>query len=188
MRGARWYRALLLLYPRSFRREYGEEMLRCVRDARRDRLVSAPRLAVDLLATVPARHLEVIVHMQTTSKLLVAAIVTTIGIVAVAVVGGAIAAIALMVLLAWILWSLLRARGAEPGQHFWWKTAAVGAGVFALAFVVFAPPWPESWREAVPGEVAWFTGFLAFTGAIVCMVVGLLGGIVTFAARRRAIR
>ena len=34
--GERVYRALLLLYPRAFRREYGAEMLQLSRDQRRD--------------------------------------------------------------------------------------------------------------------------------------------------------
>lgn len=184
--GERMYRALLLLYPPSFRRDYGEEMARCARDARRDGFASWARSSADVVRTAPRRHLEVIGHMSTT-KLLVAATVTTVGIVAFAVVGGAWIALMLMLLLAWILWSLLQSRGAPP-RGLWWKTTAVGVGIFGVAFVVFAGPWPDSWRDAVPASLGWWTGLFMFIAAIVCVATGLLAGLVVLATRRRATR
>ncbi len=126
--------------------------------------------------------------MSPQGKLLAAAVATTIGIVVFAVVGGAFAALILVLLLVWILTSLFRQRGATPAPKTWWKLTMTGVGIFAVAFVVFAPPWPDEWREAVPGDVAWSVGFLAFVTAIVLVAVGLLGGIVQYGSRRRLTR
>jgi len=56
MTGERAYRALLFLYPRRFRREYRDPMLQLYRDARRDRSQSWPRLASDVVMSVPVQH------------------------------------------------------------------------------------------------------------------------------------
>ncbi len=187
MRGNRVYRTLLLLYPRSFRREYSALMVQLHRDQRQDRGRRAWLTTLrDLFTTVPARNVEAFMAMSTHGKLVTAAIATTVGIVAFAVVGGAFAALFLMLLLTWILTSLLRQRGAAPVRGFWWKLVASGLGLFALAFTVFAPPWPQSWRSAVPGDVAWTAAFLAFTTSIVLVAVGALTGISQWAGRRRA--
>jgi hypothetical protein len=187
MSGGRVYRALLHLYPRRFRREYGALMVQLHRDLRRDRGRRAWLTTCrDLFTTVPVRNLEAFMTMNPQGKLLTAAIATTVGIVVFAVVGGAIAALFLMLLLAWILTSLLRQRGAVPTRGFWWKLIASGVGLFALAFAVFAPPWPESWRSAVPGDLAWGVGFFAFTISIVLVAAGLLAGLAHWSERRHA--
>ncbi len=186
--GERVYRALLLLYPRAFRRDYGAEMLQLSREQHRDGARSWARLAADVVVTAPARHQEALRAMSTPSKLVTAAIVTTIGIVAFAMVGGALFALILMLVLAWILTALLRERGARPTSGAWWKLATSGAGVFAVAFVVFALPWPDSWRETVPGDVAWFVGFLMIVTSIVLVATGLLMGAVAVGSRRRLTR
>ena len=49
MTGERVYRALLLLYPRAFRREYRDPMVQLYRDARRDRAASWTELAGDVV-------------------------------------------------------------------------------------------------------------------------------------------
>ena len=57
-------------------------------------------------------------------------------------------------LLAWELYAILRMRGHGVGRssRIWWKFLLAGVGVFAAIFVIFALPWPESWRSEVPGE------------------------------------
>jgi hypothetical protein len=187
--GDRIYRALLLLYPPSFRREYGAEMLQLFQDQRHDRGRRAwLSMSCDLLRSLPARHQEVIHVMNARAKLLIAAVALAIAIVAFAAIGGGLAALLLMLGLAWILFALLRERGATAPPGSWWKLALCGVGILALVFAVFAPPWPQDWREAVPGELAWWTGFFAVTTAIVCVAIGALGGLVELAARRRATR
>lgn len=186
MRGERAYRALLLLYPRRFRREYRDPMLQLYRDERRARGARAGLTIIrDLFVTVPVRHLEAFSTMTPQSKLVAAAIATTVGIAFLAAVGGSILAIVLLLLLAWILLALLKQRGGAPSAAFWWKLTASGAGIFVLAFVFFAGPWPDEWREAVPGELAWWGGMFVFMTAIVLVIVGLLTGVAQLIGRRR---
>jgi hypothetical protein len=185
MVGERVYRALLLLYPRRFRREYREPMLQLYRDERRDRATSWAQLASDVVVSAPVQHKEAFRTMSTQGKLVTASVVVSIAIIAFLIVGGALFALALMLLLAWILAVLLREREARPSSSFWWKLTLSGVGVFALGFLVFAGPWPQSWRDAVPGELGWWSGMFIFSTAIVMIVAGLLSGVVQRASRRR---
>ena len=57
--------------------------------------------------------------------------------------------------------------------------------MFAAAFLIFAGPWPQSWRDAIPGELGWWSGMFIVCTAIVMIVSGLLSGVVVFASRRR---
>jgi hypothetical protein len=189
MNRTRLYRGLLFLYPRRFRRAYGPQMVQLFCDQRRDRGRRAWLTTLrDLLVSVPIRNLEAFMSMSPQGKLATAATATTIGIVVFAVVGGAFGALILMLLLVWILTSLLRQRGAVASPKTWWKLTLAGVGIFAVAFVFFGAPWPDEWREAVPGDVAWSVGFLVFVTAIVLVAVGLLGGIVQYGSRRRLTR
>jgi hypothetical protein len=184
MTGERAYRALLFLYPRRFRREYRDPMLQLYRDARRD-CTSWPRLAGDLVLSAPAQHKEAFRAMSTQGKLLSASLVITVAIVAFMAVGGALFALALMLLLAWILARLLRERDAHLSPRFWWKLTLSGVGVFAGAVLFFGGPWPQSWRDAIPSEIAWWSGMFIFSTAIVMIVGGLLSALLQYASRQR---
>jgi len=184
----RAYRALLLLYPRRFRRDYRGEMVQLFRDQRRDSGSVRVwfRALPDLLLTVPVRNLEAFMSMSPQGKLVAAAIAVVVGIMLFAAIGGGFAALGLMLLLVWILVSLLRSRGAAPANSStWWKLAASGAGMFVAAFVFFAGPWPEDWREQVPGDVAWTAGFFLFTISLVMLAAGLISGLLQWSGRRR---
>ncbi|HLM18714.1 MAG TPA: hypothetical protein VK549_12895 [Acidimicrobiia bacterium] len=185
MSGERAYRVLMLLYPRGFRRQYGDQMLQLYRDEQRDGAASWARLAGDVVVSAPVQHKEAFRTMSTHGKLITASLVTTIAIVAFMAVGGALFALALMLLLAWILARLLRERDAKLSSGFWWKLTLSGVAVFATAFLIFAGPWPQSWRDAIPGELGWWSGMFLFTTAIVMIVSGLFSGVVVLASRRR---
>lgn len=187
MKQARGYRAVLLLYPPRFRRTYGPQMVQLFRDQRRERGWRAGLTAArDLIITLPTQYTEAFMKLSPQGKLVTAAVATTAGIVVFAAVGGGFATLILMLLLAWILVSLLKERGTVASAGLWWKLTLSGAGLFALLFAVFAPPWPQSWRDAIPGDVAWSVGFFGFTIAIVMMVTGILTGLVQRAGRRHA--
>ena len=188
MVGERVYRALVYLYPRSFRREYGPQMLQLYRDARRDRVASWPQLAGDLVLTAPRQHQEAFMNLETTHKLGLAGLVLTTGIVVFLVLGGAMFALALALLLAWTLTAYIKQGSARMTGGTWWKLGAAGLGLLALIFVVFAPPWPESWRSAVPEEVGYWTVIFGVIFAIVLVTAGILSGIVVLVARRHATR
>src|SRR5262245_29393902 len=104
MTGERVYRTLLLLYPRRFRREYASPMVQLFRDQRCDRGRRAWFTTVrDLFITVPLANWEAFMSSSPQGKLTAAAIATAVGILVFAALGGAIGALLLMLLLAWIL-------------------------------------------------------------------------------------
>ena len=183
--GERAYRALLLLYPRRFRREYRDPMVQLYRDTRRDHAASWARLAGDAMASLPRQYKEAFITMSTQAKLLTSALVVAVAVVMFLAIGGALFALALLLLLAWILVKLLRERDAKPATGFWWKLTLSGVGLFALGVVIFAGPWPDSWRDSIDGELAWWSGAFLFATAIVAIVGGLLSGVVEYASRRR---
>jgi O-antigen/teichoic acid export membrane protein len=160
-------------------------MVQLYRDARRDGRASWLRLVGDVVASVPIQHKEAIRTMNTSTKLVVLALVVTTGVVVFAAVGGALVALALMLLLAWILLSLLRERGARPSPSFWWKLTLSGIGVLAFAVLIFGGPWPDSWREAVPSELGWWSGFVIVAVALVMIFAGIFTGIAERVSRRR---
>ncbi len=187
MSRARAYRALLFLYPRRFRREYGAQMLQLFRDERREYGAPAWLTATpDLFATLPVQHLEAFMHLGPQGRLIAAAAAaTTVGIVAFAFVGGGFAASILIVLLMWIVLSLLKEeRGTVASGGLWWTLTLSGMGGFALLLVVFGGPWPQEWRDEFSGDLTWYVGFYGFVLAIVTFSVGILTGLVQRVARR----
>src|SRR3989442_1492316 len=83
-------------------------------------------LAGDVVVSAPVQHKEAFRAMSTRTKLLVLALVTVTGIVAFAAVGGALVALALMLLLAWILLAGRRERGTQLSPGMWWKLSSSG--------------------------------------------------------------
>ena len=73
---AKAYRLLTGLYPRSFRREYGPDLVQAFTDfARQHGVLSAwRRTCVDLAVTVPRYHLEVIMNQTASSTALIAVV------------------------------------------------------------------------------------------------------------------
>src|SRR4051794_6080102 len=86
----RTYRALLVLYPRSFRREYRESMLQLFGDCVRDRGARAwLRTVPDLVRTVPALRLEAVMAGRHAASKVAALFLAVLGGVVVALgVGG----------------------------------------------------------------------------------------------------
>lgn len=123
------YRLALHLYPRAFRRAYGDDMAALFAAQRRDegaaRVVA--RAAVDLLATVPTQHLEA--HMTRTSTTAAVVALTACGVV-LAVVGGAVGVIAAAAAfgVAALIWSRGRPVGADATAR-WWKLLLGGAAL-----------------------------------------------------------
>jgi hypothetical protein len=185
-RSARIYRALTHAYPSRFRREYADEMTQLFTDrARRDGARRAWASAVrDLMISAPSEHRETFMHATPQTKLVIAAVAISVMALAALIVGGALIAMVLLLLLAWVVTAILRTRGHGISSHRWWKFAGAGVGVFVVLFVVFAGPWPESWRSSVNGEVAWSVAMLGFSTALVLIVVGALLGVAQLAARR----
>ena len=132
----RGYRALLHLYPRRFRLDYGDDMVQLLADQLRDesRIRVVGRTVLDLLVTVPARHLEAHVPTSSTTPLVV-----TFASVAAAltVFGGPVglAGAAALLALAALAWRRGRPVVAEQDSR-WWKLLLAGAGLLTALVVV----------------------------------------------------
>jgi hypothetical protein len=169
------YRLALHLYPRSFRREYGDDMVALLEAQLRDEGTArvAARAVADLLVTVPLRHLEAHVSRASTTTV-IAVLVALAGVLA--VVGGPaglVAAVA-VVAVAGLTWSRSRpVVGGGDGR--WWKLLLGGAGLFAALIAV----------TTATGELpsaGWLAAMVVGLTAIVLMATGLVLGI---AARSR---
>jgi hypothetical protein len=187
MRSVRAYRALTRLYPPAFRREYGEVMVqqftdRLRRDGARRAWACAAR---DLTTSAPHEHWETVMGASPQTRLVVAAVVTGAAAMFFLLVGGATLALALLLVVAWQMYAILRVRGHRIAGRQWWKIAGSGAALFVVLFLFFALPWPEDWRAAVPGEVAWTVAMLGFSASIVLVVTGALLGAARWAELHR---
>lgn len=180
-RTVRAYRALLRLYPRRFREEYGVDMALLFAEQLRSEPAGRvwARTVVDLAITVPTRHMETHMHRppNPTVPVLFGAL-SVAGIVFALVIGSnvAVAAIGLAVaisagVLAAASWRHSRTiTAARPATSHWWKVLLAGAGVFTATIIVV---------NAV-GEVSegwWAPMMLALLAGILATVAGLILGI-----------
>lgn len=140
----RFYRALLVLYPRSFRRVYAEPMLQLFADQQRDLGRRAwLRVAPDLIKTAPMQRIEAVMSSRTARPVAAAAVaVAGLAVVALGVGGPAVFVVALAV--AGVLWGQrklvlgVRRGGRAPLRHAvtqaWWAPVAAFIGVAQILF------------------------------------------------------
>jgi hypothetical protein len=177
-RGLRAYRLLLRLYPRRFRQEYGDDLLLLLRDQLADEPAGRvyTRAALDLVLTVPSRHLET--RMKRPPSVLVPMIFTLValgwfmmlgvgGSSVVASLAFALPGLAAAVLAA-VSWR--RARSVVSGSaQRWWQFLLAGAGVLGGLTVV----------TTITGELPenrWFVAMAGiFTGLGLCAAGVVLG-------------
>lgn len=166
----RAYRALLHLYPRSFRHEYGDDMVLLLRQQLRDENVArvAARTALDLALTVPARHLEVHMNRPPVTVLIVVFVAVGAGF---AILGGPVglaAALALLALAA-VTWRRTRPVVATADGR-WWKLLLAGAGLLATVVVV----------TTITGELpngGWYVAMASLLTSFGLMGAGIVLGI-----------
>jgi hypothetical protein len=181
-RGERVYAALVRLYPRPFRENYGADLAQLLRDqcAEEPAWRVYGRALVDLAITVPSQHLEALVHNNSTRvvSLLYAAIATAGALLA--IVGGsnavtltvglpiALAAGAMAV----IAYKRGGPRAAAPPSA-WWKFILAGLGLVAAVIIA-----------AGAGVDAWYVGMIAVLLAAVLAATGLVLGVAHLFRRR----
>ena len=179
----RAYGALVALYPRRFRDEYGADMMQLVRDSCEDEPTwrVASRVVVDLAISIPAQHLEI--HMHRNPSPLIPLIYTAVagaGVVlaiaggtgiALLVVGLTVAVIAAT--FAVIAWRRVAPVGGSIQTQHWWKL--VLAGPVLVGGVIAA---------AEAGVEAWFAGMLTLFLGLILTGVGLLLGLMRLTIRR----
>lgn len=179
----RAYGALIALYPREFRDEYGADMVQLARDDCRDdppwRV--ACRVLVDLAISIPTQHLEAHVHRSPSHLVpLIYTAVAGAGIVlalaggsnvASLIVGLVVAAIAGT--LAVVAWRRAAPIGGSVQTTHWWKFVAAGPVIIGGVIVA-----------AGLGVDAWFVGMFFVFLALILTGVGLLLGLVRLTTRR----
>ena len=166
----RIYRTLIRLYPRRFRLEYGDDMVALfenqLRDERAPRVVA--RAVLDLLVSIPTRHLEA--HMPRSTP---TALVITFAAVAaaLAIYGGLFGLVGAfwLLLLAGLLWRRNRPVVAA-GDGRSWKLLLAGAGLLGTLVVV----------TTITGELpdgAWFVAMATMLTAFGLIAAGVVLGI-----------
>ena len=175
------YRALLRLYPRRFRDEYGPDMALLVADQLRDEPAVRvwARCIVDLAITLPTRHLEAHMNRPPTPLVpLLFAVLSLTGL-GLAVIGGSslgmlafgMSVAAVAAALGVLAWRYTRPVAVgRPVVAHWWKFLIVGAAVLAAVIVV----------TTATGEVdgsMWWPTMITVVCALMLVATGLVLGV-----------
>lgn len=150
------YRALTALYPRSFRRDYREDLAILFSHQITDEPAGRVwlRTVRDFAVTVPARHLEARMHRPPTAALVIICSVMTAASLAIALVigtGSPGATVALLTVAALCgsvgAWAWRAEQPVHNSGSFsagWWKFLAGGVLLIASTFAGMAIPWPAA--------------------------------------------
>jgi hypothetical protein len=182
------YRALLRLYPRSFRDEYGPDMALLfshqLRDERAVRVWA--RGVIDVAITLPALHLETRMRRPSNTATPLAFAALSLAGVLLAVIGGSspgMLALGLSVgaasgALAVLSWRHTRAIAtAHPVSAQWWKFLAGGAGVLGALLL----------GTTMSGEVTnglWWPTMITIAVALTALAAGLVLGVAHLTGNR----
>lgn len=177
------YTQILRVYPRQFRQEYGPDMVALLAQQLRDEW--APRVwtraAVDLVRTVPARHLEARMHVHARAVPAIAGVIFVLAGLT-ALIGGPVgiaAAVALAALAIGILsWRSERPAVDLPPGAGRRAVLFIAAGSAVLGLMAFAP------TDAPQG--LWLLFITVLFGAICAVVLGVVLGAGHLIARHRA--
>jgi hypothetical protein len=175
----RLYRTLVRLYPREFRRDYGEDLEQHFADLVTDRGTRAAwaRAGLDLTITIPRYHLERIMnHQRSTTTLNIIIVLLAVGGLAglftdtwlspFMLVASGVLAISQRSALA----QALRAPDTNR-RHRRLRTAGILAATFAVSYVAFALTVGDSWT--ITDTALTVVGSLALVGAAGFLVAGL---------------
>ena len=165
----RIYRALLLLYPRSFRHEYRAPMVQLFGDCVRDRGAKVwLRTVPDLARTIPSQRLEAVMSARHSASRLVAVLLAALAVIVVAMgIGGPAIVAALLVVIVTVLAAGRGAlvpvfRGERAPLRYalvqtWWAPIAglLGAAMIFFGFgTIFEA---HNWGGRVFGSAVLFT-------------------------------
>jgi hypothetical protein len=168
------YRRLLRLYPASFRRAFGDEMVQVFRDqmedARSERLGTVRlwlRILGDLAGSSTHERMEDALnnHPVLTRALLVAIPAAILGGASFVGAGAAIPASALGLALLALRWRSVGEALRAPVGRSWWLVPALGAVLVVLGFGVIAMPGPGDLRWGL-ATLLGLVGILIATGSL----------------------
>lgn len=179
-------RLVLMAYPRSFRREFGTEWCRAVRDMRihggHGRARIARRVLGDALITAPRMRWENLMGTSKTALLIVAVIAG-----AAALMIGSPSVFVLLVAVA-AIFAILARRHDRPiaaeltaWSERWYYWIALGALLFAVGFGALLTSEDNELSSA-----AWATWILSWLSGAVVAALGLALGVSRLLGRRRA--
>jgi uncharacterized membrane protein YhaH (DUF805 family) len=178
------YAALIRLYPRSFREDYGPDMEVLLRRQLQDEpaLRVWGRALLDVVLTVPPQHLEVLMSRPVSSS----SLYSGLGIVSLAAAGLLVATVGLspvglavvvvLVALGAISWRRSHALSGSGGNRGW---TFLLAGVVGLAVTVLSV---QGRDELASGP--WTVFAIALVASVVLLVAGLWQVIAQTGARR----
>ena len=163
------YRALLALYPRSFRADYGEPMTHLFADRVRDVGAKAwLRTIPDLIKTVPVQRTETAMSRLSPGARVIAIALIVLGATVVSIgLGGGALPVVLVALVALVasqrkLFALIPGRDHAPllqsVVQTWWAPVAGGLGLLTLA----AGAANIIWASNTSGRIVGSTLLLAF--------------------------
>jgi hypothetical protein len=183
----RAYRALLVLYPRAFREEYGEDMAQLLAQQLRDEGTTRvwARTLLDLALTVPSLHLEVRMSRTSTAPMVYGA--GALACLLVLVLGGTsrgtalsgLAGVLVLGSLAVVSWRRSVTLGAAPAGSHWWRYLAAGGTGLGLTVGL------ANLGDELP-DGTWYVFMAALLTSVVLLVVGAALGVAQAAASRRA--
>lgn len=180
---ARMYRAATHLYPRAFREEYGDDLVALFEAQCSDEspVRVYARTTVDLLVTVPIRHLEVPMHDRAPTTMVIVYVVIALGGLTTVAIGGTNEVAATLGLLVAAVAGALavvtaRRQAAAPSDpsSIWWKVTTAGIALIAAVMV-----------GARIGIEAWYLAWVAALGGIALIAVGLVLGVFRLFHRAR---
>lgn len=185
------YRGLLRLYPREFRREYGEDMSQLLALQLRDEstLRVWGRTLLDLALTLPSQRLESVMSRRPAlpvafylygAAAVLSLVMTAVSGTAVGVGSAGLLLAAGFASLAVLAWRRAHALAAgSPVSLHWWRFLAAGSA--GLAGCVLA--------AAVAGELperTWLVWVVALLASLVATAVGVCLGVLHAVDTRRA--
>jgi hypothetical protein len=171
---SRLHRAALHLYPRSFRREYGDELLRAARDLRTHAGASSTRVvartAADIVRTAPRQRLEALMSTARNRTLVAALALTAIALVAFT------GPIALVLVVGATVVIVRNQRDVDTGRWLTW----LGAGAALLASTITYAVLEGEMETAL----TWTAWILTFMAGLVLTTAGVVLGGLRLAATR----
>jgi hypothetical protein len=168
------YRALIRLYPRRFRDEYGADMARLMREQCRDESTGwvVARALMDAAISIPTQHMEA--RMRSAPNRLVPLVYMTAAVAGllVAILGGSerasrVLGLGLAVVagtIGAVAWRRSApARDAAPVTASWWKFLIAGPCLFAVVIVASGV-----------GVNAWFLGIAIVLAGVISIAMGVV--------------
>jgi hypothetical protein len=188
------YRQLTRLYPKSFRAEYGDDLVTTFSQQLRDERTARVWLQTirDLAISIPSQQVEARVNRPAPQTVAVIATVGTVAalVLAVAAGTGPIVGVFLLIAIVALVVATLSWKAARPASRAgvrvanrWRTILTVGVGLLAAVIVVINVP-PYNDRE-LPGA-GWALMMMSLVTSIGLITVGLTMGIARRSARHTA--